>query len=97
MNEQNNKNDFPDYVYNQRVFYIDSDGVNRKARVLRVVCGKTTYIDLNIREEADPKRVFVRSDNYLSDSDEYDFESEDDNDDTNEEDSTDEESDEEEC
>ena len=63
------------FKFNQRVYYTDSTGVERKARVVSVVIAERTILNLNIKEDADINRVKPRPDDHESDDDEYNFES----------------------
>ena len=63
------------YQFNQRVYYTDSNDVERMARVVSVVVAERTVLNLNIKDDADLDRVRPRPDEDESDDDEYNFES----------------------
>ena len=63
------------FYYGQPVWYTDSSGVDRKARINRILLGEHFQLDLNIREDADVNKIRDRT-SEVSDEDEYDFESE---------------------
>ena len=63
-----------EYRWNDRVWYLDSTGMKRKARITSINVSETVVVNLNIRDEADINRILPRSEDDYSDHDEYDFE-----------------------
>ena len=59
----------------QRVWYTDSTGEERKARVEKLIIDSVSFqIDLNIKEDANIHRIRYRQEEEdVSDDDEYDF------------------------
>ena len=69
------------FTVSQRVWYMSSDGTEMKARITSI----GEEINLNVRDDASSDRIRPRSEDELSDADEYDYLDEDDDDDDEEE------------
>ena len=65
------------FTVSQRVWYMSSDGTEMKARITSI----GEEINLNVRDDASSDRIRPRSEDELSDADEYDYLDEDDDDD----------------
>jgi hypothetical protein len=64
------------FTVSQRVWYMSSDGTEMKARITSI----GEEINLNVRDDASLDRIRPRSEDELSDADEYDYLDEDDDD-----------------